>query len=275
MGRRSSPVEDIMEITARLPWWAGLLLALISYLLLHQFAVSDTAPISMEPGKLNIAPTLLKTFARIGQYILPIIFMVGALGSFIKRKKQDRLYTKASTNTPLLEINKMSWHDFEQLTAAAFRKRGYLVQDTNDGPDGGIDLVLKKDGENYLVQCKHWRANKVGVAIVRELLGVMASRGVAGGFVVTAGEYTKEAKSFAEGRNIELIEGTTLDRWMRQSTDRKTIKDELAIDDVAVPHCPKCNEKMVKRVAKKGATAGKAFWGCSSYPKCRGTISIG
>ncbi|MDZ4300868.1 MAG: hypothetical protein U1C13_04375 [Pseudomonas sp.] len=28
---------------------------------------------------------------------------------------------------------------------------------------------------------------------------------------------------------------------------------------------------MVKRPARRGANAGGEFWGCSHYPKCRGT----
>ena len=35
--------------------------------------------------------------------------------------------------------------------------------------------------------------------------------------------------------------------------------------------CPKCGGEMVLRAAKKGANAGSNFWGCSAYPKCRGT----
>lgn len=38
--------------------------------------------------------------------------------------------------------------------------------------------------------------------------------------------------------------------------------------------CPKCSATMIKRVAKNGPKAGKAFWGCSQYPKCSGTKSI-
>ena len=38
--------------------------------------------------------------------------------------------------------------------------------------------------------------------------------------------------------------------------------------------CPKCGSTMIKRSAKKGANAGNEFWGCSTYPKCRGTVSI-
>lgn len=33
--------------------------------------------------------------------------------------------------------------------------------------------------------------------------------------------------------------------------------------------CPRCGSKLVLRTAKKGANAGKQFYGCSSYPKCR------
>ncbi len=33
--------------------------------------------------------------------------------------------------------------------------------------------------------------------------------------------------------------------------------------------CPKCNGSLVLRTAKKGANAGKRFYGCSNYPKCK------
>lgn len=39
------------------------------------------------------------------------------------------------------------------------------------------------------------------------------------------------------------------------------------------PHCPKCGAEMVQRIAKSGANAGKAFWGCSRFPACRGMVA--
>ena len=36
------------------------------------------------------------------------------------------------------------------------------------------------------------------------------------------------------------------------------------------PACPKCGGPTVQRLAKKGASAGKAFWGCKEFPKCLG-----
>lgn len=38
--------------------------------------------------------------------------------------------------------------------------------------------------------------------------------------------------------------------------------------------CPKCKSEMKIRTARKGKNAGGQFYGCSRYPKCRGTLAI-
>jgi restriction system protein len=48
------------------------------------------------------------------------------------------------------------------------------------------------------------------VSVVRELLGVITANGAVGGFVVTSGDFTKDAIEFANGRGIELITGDEL-----------------------------------------------------------------
>lgn len=49
----------------------------------------------------------------------------------------------------------LSWQEFETLIGEAFRRQGYTVSHTPAGPhDGGVDLVLTKNGERTLVQCK-------------------------------------------------------------------------------------------------------------------------
>lgn len=37
------------------------------------------------------------------------------------------------------------------------------------------------------------------------------------------------------------------------------------------PRCPKCEKPMVRRTAKTGALKDQPFWGCTSYPDCKGT----
>ena len=39
--------------------------------------------------------------------------------------------------------------------------------------------------------------------------------------------------------------------------------------------CPRCGAALVLRTAKKGTNAGKQFYGCSAFPKCRYTEQIG
>lgn len=38
------------------------------------------------------------------------------------------------------------------------------------------------------------------------------------------------------------------------------------------PSCPDCGSSMVMRTAKQGRNAGSQFWGCSTFPRCRGTV---
>jgi ATP-dependent Clp protease ATP-binding subunit ClpA len=40
------------------------------------------------------------------------------------------------------------------------------------------------------------------------------------------------------------------------------------------PNCPICEAKMIKRMAYRGAYAGKYFYGCQHYPRCTGLINI-
>jgi restriction system protein len=117
-------------------------------------------------------------------------------------------------------LDGMSWREFESLVGEAFRLQGFGVVETGGGgADGGVDLVLSKGGEKFLVQCKQWKAYKVGVDVVRELYGVMAARGATGGFVVTSGSFTEDAKAFADGRNVKLVDGQRLFSMIRQAKE--------------------------------------------------------
>ncbi len=165
-------------------------------------------------------------------------------------------------------IDRMSSRDFEMLIRESFRQRGYDVVETGgNGADGGYDLILKKGGERFLVQCKQWRSRQVRVPIVRELFGVMAAEKAQGGFVVTSGTFTYDAKDFARGRNIELIDGAGLAKLFAD-------KCEIAPSSASAPSCPRCGSEMVRREARKGVTAGQAFWGCRRFPACRVTQAI-
>jgi restriction system protein len=202
-----------MDLVAMLPWWAGVTLGVISYMLLHGVA-SQAVVSTAQPGQVSamVAQTLWKTLASIGQYVLPALCLAGAGMSAWRRKERKNLVIDVMQSEASDALDGMSWREFEMLVGEGFRLQGYQVSETGGGgADGGVDLVLRKagetSGEKFLVQCKQWRALKVGVDVVRELYGVMAARGATGGFVVTSGRFTEAAVSFCERPQRDA------DRW--------------------------------------------------------------
>jgi restriction system protein len=195
-----------------------------------------------------------------------VLLSVAAVSAFFQFRK-GRLLER---QTGLDSLGELSWRQLESLVSEAFRRKGFLVLDNiEDGPDGGVDLRLRKNGQVVFVQCKHWKARSVGVKVVRELFSVMAAKGVKHGIVVTYGDFTKEAKEFAETNSITLIDGPKLTRMIAsvQQSENMQVQAEPA------QACPKCGSEMVLREARKGPHVGKKFWGCSKYPSCRSVIS--
>lgn len=257
MARRQSTFEDLMDITSRLPWFVGVALAAISYFICHAYATATGT------GRSELG----KAFAMLGQIVLPVGFLAGATISYINRNKRRELM-RVATTLGSIGIDCMTWHEFEVLIGESFRQRGYEAIETGgNGADGGYDLILKKGGERFLVQCKQWRAQKVAVSTVRELFGVIAAEEADGGFVVTSGTFTSDAKEFARANSVELIDGSDLARLFAGKTIAPT-------SVAAAPPCPRCGSAMVRREARRGATAGREFWGCRRYPSCRATQAM-
>jgi restriction system protein len=282
---KTSPAEDLLDIIAMLPWWMGLVLGLVAYVVLHHVAEPATAvaPVTTAQGMAGLAiDTLWRSLALFGQYLIPVICMLGAAASAFRRHHRMSLLRGVCAANGSHALNDMTWQDFELMIGEWFRKQGYVVGEVGGGgADGGVDLILRKNGERFLVQCKQWRASKVGVGVVRELYGVMAAQGAVGGFVVSSGTYTADAKSFAQGRNVLLIDGDAVMRILRQKdngdreqTNWQPVATPQVTDMNRLQACPLCGSPMVKRRAARGPNAGLPFFGCSTYPACKGTVSI-
>ena len=138
-----------------------------------------------------------------------IFVFIAAISAFHSWRRGELLDRQTSVKS----IKDLPWKDFEYLVSEAYRRQGYSVQENlGGGSDGGVDLVLTKDGNRTLVQCKNWKSSKVGVTTVRELFGVMTAEGASGGIVVCSGHYTNDATEFAKGKPITLIDGAALSR---------------------------------------------------------------
>lgn len=285
--RNESLFEEILTFVIDLPWWGGPLVAALVYGFLAVIAPSlltaSTKDSLLSPVPFEALAGALKSIAPL---VAGIILIVGAAATLIRWFTGRTLDAQTGAES----LRELSWLEFERLLAEAFRREGYTVEPGGgSAPDGGVDLRLFQEGRLVLVQCKHWKARKVGVNVVRELRGVVSCEGANGGIVVTSGKFTSEAVDFARTSGIRLVDGEELLLMIRAVQRKPQVPlstaaapaspvapavAPVAAPDALTPACPKCGGVMVIRTAHRGANAGSRFWGCSGYPRCRGTVNV-
>lgn len=73
-----------------------------------------------------------------------------------------------------------------------------------------------------------------------------------------------KTKETVDDEKIKKISNGT-DKDLSVEEKEKPIEESVAQS----LKCPRCNASLVLRTATKGANAGKQFYGCSNYPKCK------
>jgi restriction system protein len=173
-------------------------------------------------------------------------------------------------------LETLRWDQFELLIGEIFRRQGYAVElSAALGADGGVDLMLRRDGECIPVQCKHWKTSRVAAREMREFYGTMTDAAAPRGIFVTTGSFTRDAREFAEGKAIQLLDGAALEKLIagvRRPEENifdvtSWIEDFTAAARIFDPECPFCRGAMVIRHNRSN---GSAFWGCATYPRCAG-----
>lgn len=281
MGRRK---EKGVDLIAALPWPVGIVAGIVAFV-----CVRYGLAWYLSKGSTPILQGLGRQFSN-GDFN-PIAWMVlalcwlGALLSYLSGRKRQQLLAKQSG---LDSLRAMSWREFEMLVGEAFRRHGYSVEETGlGGADGGVDLILHKNGRKELAQCKQWRKTQVSVATVREMWGLATHHGADAVKIVCIGNFTADAAEFARGKPIELINGSRLMELVRQvqapssvpATPSRAARSAVIPTAAAPsatpadtsPTCPLCSSSMVIRQNK---TNGQSFWGCSTFPRCRGTRAV-
>ena len=59
--RKNNLLTDIMEITAKMPWWVGVTLAIVSYLVLSRYSTQDMISTTVN-GKPDVASIITGSF---------------------------------------------------------------------------------------------------------------------------------------------------------------------------------------------------------------------
>lgn len=107
------------------------------------------------------------------------------------------------------------WDVLEDASGAILTDFGYSVMMTCRQKDGGIDVIaVQPDASRLYAQVKHSK-NKIGVRIVRELVGVMLRDGVSEALLVASSSFTDGAMTEREllakrGFFVEFVDGSSL-----------------------------------------------------------------
>jgi restriction system protein len=297
MARRRAEFEVVLDelfsLLRMVPWWVGPIVIGVTWvgcafvvpwifvLIGGAFGDGDKG---FARGLFNGLAVFPKIIAPYAAGVVGMVWVAALVRNFSDGARLDR-------QTGIESIRELSWRELEQLLAEAYKRKGYVVRETGPGADGGIDLVLEKEGEETIVQAKQWKAWKVNVKVIREFFGVQVARRAAGAIVVTSGRFTAEAERFAAENGVDLVDGEGLEALIAEvRRERKAakaaggakagqsaggVKAGTTVAAAVKPVvCPLCSGGMVKRVAKKGARAGEAFWGCGAFPACKGTRSM-
>mgnify|MGYP000536597193 CR=1 FL=1 len=265
---------SFFDLLTEAPWWVSVVVAAITYV-----GLTHVLP-NVETGS-PIVDMIFKSFPYAGP-LFAITFLLAAPFAFFNGRRKRKLL---DDQKDIDSIKALGWKEFEELVAEAYRRQGFRVIENGFGPDGGVDVKLIKNNQTTLVQCKQWRSKNVGVAVIREMFGVMTAESASKVVIICCGVFTRDAESFAEGKPIELIGGTELlsivkDIQKNSTPNKITPKYEPNLEPAPQPQnssnfldneCPNCGNQLVERQAKRGANAGYSFWGCSSFPNCRFT----
>lgn len=198
MGRGNELVEKaLLRFVSRAPGWLVLSTALALYpglALIVPLALGAQRPFLIEA---NCVGAVLATVVGVGWLMVRIQLL------------HRQHLVEWTTNLRLLDSAEFEW-----LVGELFRREGWKVAETGrtDGPDGNVDLELRRAGIRRIVQCKRWTSRAVGVSEVREFLGTLMRESLGGeaGIFVTLSTYTDQARSEAREARLKLIDGSDL-----------------------------------------------------------------
>lgn len=121
------------------------------------------------------------------------------------------------------KLYELSPRRFEELVASILKDMGFDVELTQATRDGGRDIIayVKNAVCSYLthIECKRYAAdNKVGVGIIREVIGVHHIRKATKSIIVTTSYFSSDAIKEAEimENQLDLKNFTDIKTWLQR-----------------------------------------------------------
>ena len=261
----------IVKIVFNLPFF-GLIISL-ALLVLGYYLKEKGAQATLQGDEANslLVYVLFGKFICFYSGIIFLISSVALIQGLIKKKRESL----ADEGKSLSALQELSWKDFKEYIMVLFERLGYSLVDCRDLNKERTDLKLKRDGRLSIVRCKKYYVRKVPLSMVLEFYKAVSNEPDAEkGYFVTTGLFSQEAKKFASGKQLELIDGVKFMDFVRIADSLASAEKKADIQNsLKRPgyKCPMCGAQMVLRTVEINSHTVN-FWGCSAYPACKGTL---
>ena len=223
-------------------------------------------------GATVLVDFLIPSFNRAGNVVINLfIGSIIGLALVLVARERARYRAAAIDHTgDLAALRQLPWGEFEVLVGQVFRNQGYVVKERGGFKrDYGVDLIAERGKERVLIQCKHWTKANVGEGPVKELYADTKAQEFTDGWLVTCGRFSENAKSWASGKKIRLIDGEELMQLLPPGplSNSPTIAVRRQIT-VAVLSCPNCGSLLHRMTNSYDESK---FWSCFNR-KCSWTF---
>ncbi len=158
---------------------------------------------------------LMKNPLSIVLIVILGILLIGWIFYYKEQRKRIRLRAIEKFS----EVMKLSPREFEEFVADMLKQKWFHTLLWVWVKDGGVDVTATLGDKKFLIQCKHYREENIGVEKIRELNGVMKKYldSVAWWIFVTTTLFTSEAVLFATECWIELWDRNYLIEYLKEN----------------------------------------------------------
>lgn len=181
--------RSLFAILLRAPWWVSLLLVVA---------------IALVSGAL-----LPAAYVLVGVLSAFPFLVIGLIAAW----RQWRAPSPAALAQTLTEVQAMPWRVFAETVAQACQARECQVERLNHA---GADFRLTQAGKTTLLSARRWKAAQPGVEALRELAQGIQDLDAQSGVFLSLAPVSEPALRLARERQITVICGADLARWLRQ-----------------------------------------------------------
>lgn len=149
----------------------------------------------------------------------------------LEKAEQLRVLTaqrlERSRHLQLENIDTMDGLEFERYVGYLLESQGYNARVTKGSGDYGVDIIARRNGLSYAVQCKRYVGNVSRTAVSDVVAGKLHYR-CEFAMVVTNGHFTPGARILAESTQCILIDRNQLAGWVKEFRE-KSAPQQVAI----------------------------------------------